>query len=101
MWSEGPEWTLSPGWTKKNTEQKARILKGLQDPKSPEVIDYTITAALPVPPEERYESAGFRRVMDRRPTLSERIYDSIDDYPISISSRRLKKNMLNSNPNQQ
>lgn len=72
MWKDGPEWTATEGWNKGAKTADTRLLKGLFTPASPEDTDYTVTAALPTAPTERYPLAGFRCVQDVAPQLSER-----------------------------
>jgi len=64
------------GWAKGEPRSESRILKGLSSPRNPEIIDYTITAAQPTPPEIRPEFAGFRCVLKPSPMLSERLFGS-------------------------
>ena len=74
MWTDGPEWTRTKGWQK---DEETRIIKGLQIEKGKGrsyLIAYLITTGQPHKASEVPNRAGFRCVLDRKPTLSEQLF---------------------------
>jgi len=77
MWTDGPEWTSSPGPPEK--DEATFIVKGLLlGPDHRWVpLHYLVTGRFPVSAGKKLENAGFRCVVDRTPTFLERFSQSL------------------------
>lgn len=82
MWTDGLEWTNSRGW---DEEEETRVLKGLETQKREggTYIGYLITAGQPRKLEEKVEKAGFRCILDRKPTLTELIFEGATSHRLA------------------